>query len=109
MLLPLKQLVQLFVKVNRLVTEKSLIEEAGKQEYKMFRVNLLHLKRSYKLPLIFLLVAILLFLMVPHCTESDELGMKVGNRRRQEAIRGIRQSPQVHTTQGVLGEYLLQF
>ena len=109
MLLPLRQLVQLFVKVNRLVTEKTLIEEAGKQEYKMRRVNLLHLKRSYKLPLIFLLVAILLFLMVPHYTESDELGMQVGNQRRREVIRGIRQSPQVHTTQDVLGEYLLQF
>ena len=85
MLLPLKQLVQLFVKVNRLVTEKSLIEEAGKQEYKMFRVNLLHLKRSYKLPLIFLLVAILLLniislLMVPHYTDSDD----------DLAFRGIR-------------------
>ena len=75
----------------------------------MCRVNLLQLKRSYKLPLIFFLVAILLFLMVPHYTESDELGMQVENRRRQEAIRGIRQSPQVHTTQDVLGEYLLQF
>ena len=75
----------------------------------MCRVNLLHLKQSYKLPLIFLLVAILLWLMVPHYTESDELGMQVGNQRRREAIRGIRQSPQVHTTQDVLGEYLLQF
>ena len=75
----------------------------------MYRVNLLHLKQSYKLPLIFLLVAILLWLMVPHYTESDELGMQVGNQRRREAIRGIRQSPPFHNTQGVLGEYLLQF
>ena len=75
----------------------------------MCRVNLLRLKQSYKLPLIFLLVAILLLLMVPHYNDSDELGMQVGNRRRQEAIRGIRQSPQFHNTQGVLGEYLLQF
>ena len=71
----------------------------------MCRVNLLHLKQSYKLPLIFLLVAILLLLMVPHYTESDELGMHVGKGRRREAAKGKRQSPQVHNTQGVLGEY----
>ena len=47
-------------------------------------VNLLHLKRSYRLPLILLLVSILLLLMlmVPHYTDSDEL-----------AFRGVRHAP----------------
>ena len=72
-------------------------------------VNLLHLKRGYKLPLIFLLVAILLLLMVPHDTDLDELGMSMGKQIRREAVKGIRQSAQFNNlnTQGVLGEYLL--
>ena len=74
----------------------------------MCHVNLLRLKQSYRLPLIFLLVDILLLLVVQHYTDSDELGMLFGNRRRQEVIKGIRQSPQFHNnTQGVPGEYFL--